>query len=197
QLEAAENVSLHYQLPTPNERHTMIQTLAIRALALAADANEAAVSLSDQAAGMQMRLDDDGRIEVNALFGGDGGVAARTDLPPLPSDAPPSAGTFYPQHVASAPAGVASYAPEVNGPQLTAMARAGETSGDQAEDAVCVFDEDMSEDPAVVYQRVTVMAGGAQTAATPTLANITEERDLLSAVRMREIQLDRERAVRI
>jgi len=96
-LRRAEHVSLRYQLPTRNnERYAAIQTLTIRALALAANANEAAVTLSDQASGMQIRLDDDGRLNVHALMGASSTAATRrTDLPPLPDDAPSSASSFY------------------------------------------------------------------------------------------------------
>lgn len=196
QLEMAEQVSLHYQLPTPNQRYGMIQTLAIRALALAADATEAAVSLSDQASGMQMRLDDDGRIDVYAVMGGSGDQArSRTDLPPLPDDAPGSAASFYAQTVASLPAGAASYASEYAPARLASLMLTGSESG-SGEDAVCMFADDMGEDPAVIYQRAVIMAQGAQTAATPTLATIGEERDALNVIRMREIQMDRERSTR-
>lgn len=194
QLEMAERVSLHYQLPKPNERYTMIQTLAIRALALANDANEAAVSLSDQASGMQVRLASDGQVRVHALMGASGGGVAHTTLPPLPDDAPSSAATFYANTVASLPAGAASYAQEFASPQLTAMARAGAGSG---EDAVCLFADDMADDPAVIYQRVAVMAKGAQAASTPTLVDMGEERDMLNLIRMREIQYERERSLRL
>lgn len=196
-LRRAEHVSLRHQLPTRNnERYAAIQTLTIRALALAANANEAAVTLSDQASGMQIRLDDDGRLNVHALMGASSIAATRrTDLPPLPDDAPSSASSFYAKTLASLPAGAASYAPDLAPTRLASLSRAGtDESGD--DETVCMFADDMAEDPAVIYQRVIVMAQGAQTAATPSLANIGEERDMLDLIRLREIQFEREMLTR-
>lgn len=180
-LDQAEELSLHHQLPTPNERYGKIQTLVLRGLAYAQDANENAVTLADQATNAQMRIDDDGEVEIMEIGRSGPPPPNPGDPPPLPHDADAAASNLYRSPMALAAGNPFGDA----GPARAAAAGAAS--------AACVVEGDMSEDPAVIYQRVAVMAQGAQMGAIPTAASIHEERDFLNLVRVRELQMDRER----
>lgn len=186
-LRMATRVSAYYS--TPYDRYTRygrIQTLVIRSLALAMDADETAVSASDAATGMSIRISDDGSIRFYDVDGQSTHEAAH-GTPPLPSDAPTRVASLS-NMAQTALSPIAAMLVEASGP-----ARAAGSATDDSE-PVCAFDTDGGEAPVVMFERVAVMAKGAQVSTIAVSSDVRENRDLLKLVKLRERQYDLERA---
>lgn len=187
-LQAASHVFAYYQTPVyENDRFARVQTLVVRALALAADADETAIHTSDAATGMTLRITDTGSIMFYDVSG------RKTDrssvaLPPLPSDAPAGANPLY-AGARTAPSRVASMIAEATGPARAAG------SATESNEPVCALDGDDGEPPAVMFDRVATMAKGAQTSAIAVSSDLRENRDLIKLVQLRERQHDLEKAM--
>lgn len=186
QMARAVELDVGFPRQRRDSRFQQVSLIATRALAVARDAEEASISLSDQTGGMTHRLaGGEGEEVVRVTVGGEVEDGDRDPLPPAPYDAPIGAISNVYGSAAQLPSSLASYEPVL---MRAAVARAADP---EDEIDVCSIEDGEIMDPAVMIERVRVMAAGAQMGADVVSSDVTQAREQVRAVRMREAEQER------
>jgi hypothetical protein len=177
-------LNMSYRSPIGG-RYDAINLMISRSLLTARTTEETALSLSDQAVAMQLRLQG-GQLNVRVV-GDEESRLAIDSPPPLPLDAPENPGGGMPSGVAGPGWGPVD---GVGGPMMIGASNGPMLTGYATESMQCQVPDADDRDSEVIYQRAIAQATGAQAVGGAVAGEALFDQEALRMVAIREEQAE-------